>query len=132
MNSNNEVLNINKNLEIKRENIAEIILKKGNGRCNKIIFKMPEISLSNVLCSYNGKPGCRCGCLGKYSYLENTRKLASENRGYKITDDEISEQSVKFIINKLNKEAHKGIEVIENYIYSIDIGNRTYSLYLKK
>ena len=132
MNTNNNVLSINKDLQINKENISEIILKKGNGRCNKIIFEMPEISLDKVITTYNGKPGCMCGCLGKYSYLENTREQASKNRGYKVSDDEINERSVMFIINKLKKEAHRGIEVTEDYIYYLEIENRCYALYLKK
>ena len=111
------------------ENVKEIILKDGN----KILFEMPDIDLDEINCSYNGKSKiCRCGCAGTYSYLENTRERASKDRGYEIKDDEIKPQSVKFIINKLKNEAKRGIEVIDNYIYSLDIENRTYTLYLLK
>ena len=122
-----------KNIEwLKEENIKEIILKKGNGRCDKIIFEMPELKLEQISSSYNGKLGCMCGCNGKYSYLKISQDYGSKERGYKVDDNEISERSVNFTINKLNKEAYRGIEVIENYIYTLDINNRRYTLYLKQ
>ncbi len=114
------------------EDVKEIILKDNNGRCDKIIFEMPKVSLSKVITTYIGKIGCMCGCVGKYSYLESSRKEAGENRSYEITDDEISSNSVNFIINKLIKEEKRGIEVINNYIYSLDIGERRYALYLQE
>lgn len=117
---------------LKKDIVKEIILKENNGQCDKIIFKMPEIKLKDVDCSYNGKPGCMCGCNGKYSYLEESRKDSSKNRGYNVDDNEISKRSVKFIINKLKKEAQRGIEVIKDYIYILDIENRRYALYLKE
>jgi len=125
--------------KIRMENIKEIKLKKDNGRCDKIIFEMPEISLDKISCSYIGKAhSCMCGCSGKYSYLKSSQESAGKERGYEVDDEEICERSVKFILKKLKKEEKRGIEVIEDYIYSIDIEDnpnktgRTYVLYLKK
>ncbi len=127
----------NENLSFKiidevKKDVKEIILKEHNGRCDKIIFEMPKISLNQISSAYNGKPGCMCGCNGKYSYLKMNQEYASKDRGYEVSDDEISQRSVVFVWNKLIKEAKRGIEVIGNYIYLMDIGERRYALYLKK
>ena len=126
-------MNINIDERIKIEDIKEIVLKKDNGICDKIIFKMPKISLDQISQTYIGKAhSCMCGCSGTYSYLKSSQKYGSKDRGYKVSDDEISERSVKFVLNKLKNNEMEGIQVIENYIFSYDIGTRTYVLYLKQ
>lgn len=112
--------------------VKEIILKEGNGRCDKIIFEMPEVSLENVNSSYNGGLGCMCGCTGTYAYLESSREKAGKERGYEIQEDEINPKSVNFVINKLKKEASRGIGVIGDYIYFLEIGKKNYTLYLQR
>ncbi|MFA5395079.1 MAG: hypothetical protein WC346_03580 [Methanogenium sp.] len=110
--------------EVKKD-IKEIVLKKNNGRCDKIIFEMPKISQAQIDKAYNGKPGCMCGCLGKYSVLKSSKE--TEELG-----ETVSPRSVNFVLNKLIKEAKRGIEVIGDYIYLMDIEDRRYALYLKK
>ena len=112
---------LSENLKIALSDISEIILVKGNGRCDKIIFEMPEISLDKIDKAYNGKPGCMCGCLGNYTYIN-----PGENRDC----EKKSSQSVNFVLNKLKNEAKRGIEVIGDYIYLLDIEDRRYALYL--
>ena len=129
--NNEKIITINENLKIGLSDISEIKLVDGNGICDRIIFKMPEISLESVVKTYNGKPGCMCGCNGKYSYLKSSQEFGSKDRGYVVNDDEINERSVNYVLNKLKNEAHLGIEVIDDYIFSLDIGNRRYSLYLR-
>ena len=119
--------------KIKIENIKEIILKKENGRFDKIIFEMPNISLDKINCAYVGKVNCcMCGCSGKYSYSNLNRKYSSKERGYEVSNDEINEDEIEFILDKLKGNAHKGIEVIEDYIYAFETNTKTYVLYLKK
>jgi hypothetical protein len=97
------------------------------------IYELPEIEWNNISCTYIGKPSsCMCGCSGKYSYIEATRIQTGKNRGYRIEDDDIHEKSVRFTINKLRKYQTYGIEVIDDYIYSLTIGDRQYTLYLQK
>ena len=84
---------------------------------------MPEISLDKIDKAYNGKPGCMCGCLGNYTYINPGKNRESEKK---------SSQSVKFVLNKLKNEAKRGIEVIDDYIYLLDIVDRRYALYLFK
>lgn len=129
---NETKIKFNETLELCLGNIKEIILKKGNSRCDKIIFEMPEISLDKIDSVYIGKPGCMCGCNGKYSYLKTSQKSGSEQRGYKVEDNEVNKRSVAFVLNKLKKEASRGIDVIDSRIFYLEINERCYAIYLKK
>lgn len=60
-----------------------------------------NINVSNILKVYNGKVGCMCGCLGKYSVPTCNREAASKDRGYAVSDDECSDRSVKIIAKKV-------------------------------
>ena len=73
-----------------------------------------------------------CGCSGTYRYASAHRKTAGKDRGYKVDDEEISDRRVKTVFNKMVKNAHLGIEVIDNYIFTIEIGSRQYTIYLKE
>jgi hypothetical protein len=106
---------------IETNQIKEVVLKKG-GMCDKLIFEMPEIKDEQIDKTYNGKPGCMCGCNGTYSSLK-------ENKG--TYGQKVSKISVHFVVNKLKAEAKRGVEVIGDYIYVLDIGERRYALYLK-
>lgn len=54
-----------------------------------------SIQQDDVLSVYSGKPGCACGCRGKYSYASKLVAEASKNRGYKVTPDEVSDKNIK-------------------------------------
>lgn len=88
---------------------------------------MPELEITNeqklielervernelAMCSYNGRPGCMCGCNGKYSYTKKLQKFSGKNRGYSVDDDEISDIAVKRMINKFKKLLKSGEKVI--------------------
>jgi len=70
---------------------------------NEELLEKLNALTDEVFVSYSGKPGCMCGCNGKYSYKESMRKWASKSRGYEIDDDEISDVAVKRMINKFKK-----------------------------
>jgi hypothetical protein len=89
--------------------------------------------LEDVVSVYSGKPGCMCGCLGIYKYSSIHQEYASENRGYKVEESEISDIAVKRMFNKFAKnldqvKQYKGID----YIYFIDTDTRTNVIYFKK
>ena len=68
-------------------------------------------TLANVKTVYSGKPGCMCGCRGKY------------------TTPEQSARSVKLIFNKvMNNPAHK----VEDGIAFVDTGSRNLVVYFKE
>lgn len=90
------------------------------------IASMPKIE--NVMSAYSGKPGkCMCGCSGRYYYLKNNQVKAGQNRGYKVSDDEVSDRMVKKIFNAIF--GSPCIEVIENYIYTAIVDGRKYTVY---
>lgn len=71
--------------------------------------KMPEFE--KVFQTYTGRPGCMCGCLGKYSVKSNHRKFADKDRGYPHNDEDINDRSVKIIFNKIAKALKEGKKV---------------------
>jgi hypothetical protein len=76
-------------------------------------------TLANVKKVYTGKPGCMCGCRGKYSY---TAGCAESDY------DEVNERSVKIIFNKvMNNPKHK----VEDGIAFVDTDTRSLVVYFK-
>ena len=98
---------------------------------DKMIYELPEFKPEQIDCTYIGIPGkCMCGCSGKYSYPKINQEQAGKHRGYPVNDEYVSDRRVQMAINKMRKNASKGIEVIHDYIYTIIIGSRQYSLYI--
>jgi hypothetical protein len=60
-----------------------------------------NMDISKIIKVYNGKCGCMCGCIGKYSYNPANKDLGSKDRGYTVHDDECSERSVKILAKKI-------------------------------
>ena len=56
------------------------------------------MDISNIIKVYNGKCGCMCGCLGKYSYTQHGAD--NHSPGYNVQDD-VNERSVKIIARKI-------------------------------
>jgi hypothetical protein len=93
-----------------------------------------QININNVMSVYSGKDGyCCCGCSGKHTYASKYCKIASEDRGYKVNEDEISDRTIKIIVNKMNKilsetNAKPEKSSSPNYV-SIVNGKRVYIAY---
>jgi len=92
----------------------------------------PITDINSVVKVYSGKPGCMCGCKGRWIYASAYRDLASKNRGYKINDDEVSDKSIKLIVNKMNSllkiNNYKEVKRTDQYLF-IDTGERYYAAY---
>jgi hypothetical protein len=93
-----------------------------------------QIDRSQIEAVYSGINGrCCCGCAGKHTYASAFQKAASKRRGYKVTDDEVSDRTVALIANKINaatpeqREDHSG--KYRSY-YAAVIGERLYIAYL--
>ena len=56
------------------------------------------LNIDNIVKVYNGRIGCMCGCLGKYSYTAD----GAENHGpgYDVTDA-VNERSVRIMARKI-------------------------------
>jgi hypothetical protein len=59
------------------------------------------MDISNITRVYNGKIGCMCGCLGKYTVNPEYREQVGRERGYDVNDDEVSERTIKIIAKKV-------------------------------
>ncbi len=100
----------------------------------KIITReLPEIKIEDIVCAYVGKAGaCACGCSGNYIYTKARRDLASKRRGYKVTDDEVSDERVQQIIDEIRDLAIYGVEVLsvnEGFCLTLVVWDKEYSLY---
>lgn len=62
-----------------------------------------NIDIKEVADVYSGKPGCMCGCLGKYSYASDWVVEGGLNRGYPVEQEDVSDRSIKIISGKLMK-----------------------------
>ena len=99
------------------------------------IFKKEEltslVSLDKISSVYVGKPDiCMCGCAGTYFYTSKNVAWSSKDRGYKVTSDEVNNVKVKRVLNKIMKNVQDGVEVQDNYILTLILGKRQYTIYL--
>lgn len=63
-----------------------------------------QIDINKVQSVYSGKNGrCCCGCAGKHTYASKYKKVGSRDRGYVVQPEEVSDRTVKLIVNKMNK-----------------------------
>ena len=76
-------------------------------------------TLANVEKVYSGKPGCMCGCRGKYSYAPGCG-----DGKY----DVVNERSVKLLFNKVMK--HPDVKTEPGYAF-VDTGTRNLVVYFK-
>ena len=86
------------------------------------------LDISNIVKTYNGKIGCMCGCLGKYSYTAD----GAENHGpgYDVQNS-VNERSVKIIAKKVL--ANPNVRLEGNIAYVEDrVGNRMQAIYFKE
>jgi hypothetical protein len=91
----------------------------------------PSIDIESVYKVYSGKPNrCMCGCAGKYSYASKFQAYGGEDRGYEVDDDEVNDRTVRMFVKKVSES--DGVDVLNDSIYSVTIGNRFYAIYTKK
>ena len=56
------------------------------------------MDINNIVKVYNGRCGCMCGCLGKYSYTAEGAK--NYGPGYDVSDS-VNERSVRIMAKKI-------------------------------
>jgi hypothetical protein len=76
--------------------------------------------LSKVTKAYSGKPGCLCGCRGKYSYAEGAPHADWQGK--------VNSRSVKIIFNKIMKNPKHEFDDQANCVY-VDTPTRTLVAY---
>lgn len=62
-------------------------------------------TLQDVMTAYSGRPGCMCGCKGKYSVASEWQVAAGVSRGYAVSPEDVSDVRVKNIWNTIMKNA---------------------------
>lgn len=85
-----------------------------------------DLTTDDVMSVYSGKDGkCMCGCSGKYSYNPKYREIASEDRGYEVTEDECNLRTVSLVLNKVKNAGH--VEFGGNHYWFATEGGFSYS-----
>ena len=86
------------------------------------------LDMSKIVKTYNGKMGCMCGCLGKYSYTQDG--ATNHGPGYNVQDS-VNERSVKIIAKKVL--ANPNVKWQDNIAFVEDrVGNRMQAIYFKE
>ena len=86
------------------------------------------LNINGIVKVYNGKFGCMCGCLGKYSYTEDGAR--NFGPGYNV-DDSVNERSVRIIAKKVL--TNPNVKWEDNFAYVEDhVRNRMQVVYFKE
>ena len=73
------------------------------------------LNVNNIVKVYNGRIGCMCGCLGKYSYTADGAK--NHGPGYDVQDS-VNERSVRIVAAKIL--ANPNVKFEDNYAFVED------------
>jgi hypothetical protein len=86
------------------------------------------LTVDKIVKVYNGRIGCMCGCLGKYSYTEDGAK--NHGPGYDVADA-VNERSVRILAKKVL--TNPNVEFEENYAFVEDRArNKIQVVYFKE
>ena len=86
------------------------------------------LDINKIVKTYNGKIGCMCGCLGKYSYTADG--ATNHGPGYNVQSS-VNERSVRIMAKKIL--ANPNVEWDGNIAYVEDrVANRMQSIYFKE
>jgi len=89
-----------------------------------------SLKLEDVDCTYTGKPGCMCGCLGVYSYPTATGEASAMRAAH---EGRVSPRSVKIVFNKVVKHPDVQLDDFDGaYILSVRTETRQLAVYMKK
>jgi hypothetical protein len=86
------------------------------------------LNLDKIVKVYNGRIGCMCGCLGKYSYTADG--ATNYGPGYDVQDS-VNERSVRIIAKKVL--SNPNVEFEGEYAFVEDrVANRIQVVYFKE
>lgn len=99
------------------------------------MFNVEDITPNDIMLVYNGRPGCACGCRGKYSFATSYREMASKDQGYEVGAKELDDSTVTRILNKIKKliaqdEAY--VIMLEPTYIAVETATRAYTAYFRK
>lgn len=84
---------------------------------------MDNITLANVKKVYSGRPGCMCGCNGKWTYSTT----AEADCGYEPAR---SDRSVKIMFNKVMNDPARIVDEDAGCVY-VETESRMRAIYFK-
>lgn len=102
--------------------------------------RFEAVKAESIVKVYSGRQGCACGCRGKYTYATQHREFGSKERGYEVKPEECNDATVTLMRNKILRALRSGdCEVVcdgthkfcGEICFSVDIGARAYSAYIK-
>ena len=86
------------------------------------------LNVDKIVKVYNGRIGCMCGCLGKYSYTADG--ATNYGPGYNVQDS-VNERSVRIIAKKVL--SNPNVEFEGEYAFVEDrVANRIQVVYFKE
>lgn len=76
---------------------------------------MEHIKFEDVKETYNGKPGCACGCNGRYTLPSHADvDQLNQECGYAAyNDSDVSDRRVKIAITKINKAIDRYRDLVD-------------------
>jgi hypothetical protein len=112
---------------------------------NEVVALLASVTVDQVMSVYSGKAGkCYCGCSGNHRYASAHREAAGKDRGYAISDDEVSDREVKRVLNIVKKnftispDVRPGCEPYNvegdgnGFVthFTAEVGSRSYTVYM--
>lgn len=74
------------------------------------------ITPAEVMQVYSGKPGCMCGCKGKYSVNPAHRAAADKDRGYPHDDEDMKPGQVTRVLRLLQADPRAAYDA-DGYVH---------------
>lgn len=103
-----------------------------------IVLSLPNfVKREDIRSVYSGRAGsCCCGCSGNHRYASAFVEEAGKHRGYPVAEDEISDRTVSFVVNKINGHVNEigidDVEIVSGSHVALTVGNRLYLAYFRK
>ena len=88
---------------------------------------LEDLTLDMIVSAYSGRPGCACGCRGKWRYTSAHQYEAAALRGYPIDPDEVSNRGVAGYLSNARKAPASIVEYSERSgTLSVETSGRLY------
>lgn len=71
-------------------------------KANEIV---QSLTLADIENAYSGKPGCACGCNGKYYCTVASQDEVAASHGYRYDEDQVSDKSCLRILRQVQAAA---------------------------
>lgn len=94
--------------------------------------RVQALTVADVLKAYEGRPGCMCGCLGRYHVTADSFEEAGAERGYPYDEKDVNEKKVLRVLRRVQAEAADGnVEVGDGGYAYAEVGRKCWAVYLR-